>query len=66
MNGRFPMVLISARHLEKKVADVQIQGNECGLGAVAREAVEQSRAIRPGREIEMEQDEGRIMIVVKE
>jgi hypothetical protein len=51
--------------LEKKVADVQIQGNESGLGSVARAAFEQSRAIRPGREIEMELDEGRIMIVVQ-
>jgi hypothetical protein len=32
----------------------------------ARAAVKQCRAIRPGREIEVELDEGRIMIVVQE
>jgi hypothetical protein len=42
----------------RKIADVQIHGKEFSLGAVARTAVEQSRAIRPGREIKVQLDEG--------
>ena len=91
-----PMTVYSGTVLS--VADVQIQGNQTGVGAVGGavvggivgstigggrgrtlaatggalagaaggSALEQRRATRPGLEIEVELDDGRIMVIVQE
>ncbi|MFZ0130935.1 MAG: glycine zipper 2TM domain-containing protein [Desulfobacterales bacterium] len=91
-----PMSVYSGTVL--RVSDVQIQGNQTGVGAVGGavvggivgstigggrgrtlattggalagaaggSAIEQRRATRPGLEIEVELDDGRIMVIVQE
>ncbi|MFZ0613985.1 MAG: glycine zipper 2TM domain-containing protein [Desulfobacterales bacterium] len=91
-----PMSVYSGTVL--RVSDVQIQGNQTGIGAVGGavvggivgstigggrgrtlattggavagaaggSAIEQRRATRPGLEIEVELDDGRIMVIVQE